>query len=293
MDGPRMTQLFRSFSTQEQIDAEYRVAHSTAELMQSRARAEKLSADARSKLRHVSRVAYGPTRPEYLDIFPAATGDAPVLVFFHGGYWRAMSSEDFSFVAVGPVANGVLTVSVNYALAPSVGVTEIVRQARAALAWIARNISGYGGDPNSIVVAGHSAGAQLAAMCLLTNWDNDYGLSNNMIRGGLLVSGVFDLAPLRYSYLQPQLQLDEQTVSRNSPVNLIRGGGAPVMLAVGEMESAEFHRQSLDFHTRWQRAANVSVLETVNAARHFAAIEPLLNLESSMCRWMVERVRGE
>jgi arylformamidase len=209
-------------------------------------------------------------------------------VFFHGGYWRALSARDYSFAAVGPARRGVLTVCVNYSLAPRVTIDEIVRQARSAIAWVATNVAQYGGDPSKIVVGGHSAGAQLAAMCVLTDWPNDYGLAADVIKGALLVSGIFDLAPLRYSYVQPQIQLDEGLIRRNSPLEHVRKTDVPAMLAVGERESPEFHRQSATFHEAWLAADNRSVVEVVRDADHFGALEPMLDANSSLATWITQ-----
>jgi arylformamidase len=282
-----VVKLYRDFETQEEIDAQYRVASSPENLVHSRVRAQTLSAEARCKLQHKSSVAYGPTKSEYLDIFPSAFDNAPVFIFFHGGYWRAMSAADYSFVAVGPASRGFLTVSVNYALAPRVSLDEIVRQARAAVAWVMTNIQEYGGDPNRLVIGGHSAGAQLAAMSVLTDWPGEYGLDPQSIRGALLISGLFELAPLRYSFLQPQLQLDDRTILHNSPANLVRELRTPLMLAVGERESNEFHRQTKDFYDSCMHASNDSVIEIVPDADHFQAVEPLLDANSGMCKWML------
>ncbi len=143
-------------------------------------------------------------------------------MFLHGGYWRSLSSKEFSCVALGPHAIGVTTVVVNYALTPKVSIDEITRQARAAVAWVLRHIERYGGNPQHVVLGGHSAGAQLAAMCLQTAWDEDYDLPTDPLAGAVLVSGVYDLYPLRFSAMQPQLQLDDGVIRRNSPLFGVR-----------------------------------------------------------------------
>jgi arylformamidase len=287
-----MTTLYRSFESQVEIDAQYRVAHSEDELIRSRGRAQALSASLRADMPGFSRVNYGPTPDEYLDVFPAAEPNAPVFVYFHGGYWRALSASDYSFVARGPSRHGFTTVVVNYALAPSVNLDEIVRQARASVAWVAGGIRRYGGNPDRLLVGGHSAGAQLAAMCLLTDWPGFYGLDRSLIGGALLVSGIFDLAPLRHSFLQPQLQLDEGCIARNSPLRQLTRVDASVMLAVGEKESSEFKRQSADFQQAWQSSGNRGANEIVPLANHFQAVEPLLHSDSFMCRWMATALRN-
>ena len=158
------TPLYRDFTDQAQIDAEYnaslRVADPAAELAHYRERA----AHARATLPAVLDVPYGPTRAETLDIFPAAAATAagsPVFVFLHGGYWRALSSKDFSGVALGLQPRGITTVVVDYALCPRVTIDEIVRQCRAALAWVLRHIGAHGGDPARVAVGGHSAGGAI------------------------------------------------------------------------------------------------------------------------------------
>lgn len=269
------TPLYRDFTDQAQIDAEYnaslRVADPAAELAHYRERA----AHARATLPAVLDVPYGPTRAETLDIFPAAAATAagsPVFVFLHGGYWRALSSKDFSGVALGLQPRGITTVVVDYALCPRVTIDEIVRQCRAALAWVLRHIGAHGGDPARVAVGGHSAGGHLSAMSLLTRWADDYGLPDDPLCGALLVSGLYDLAPLRWSYLQPMIQLDDGVIRRQSPLPQVRRCATPVRITWGGAETAEFARQSQAFHAAWQAAGNTAVLAPVSGAHHFSAI---------------------
>ena len=121
-------------------------------------------------------VPFGPTTAETLDIYPAARPDAPIHMFIHGGYWHSLSSKEFSFVAEDLVAAGVTVVINNYALCPDVTITEIVRQNRAAVAWLYRNAATFGGNRSRIHVSGHSAGGHLTAMLLMTDWERDFGL---------------------------------------------------------------------------------------------------------------------
>ena len=168
-----MQALYRNFDTQAQIDAQYNasltVENPGAQLQHYLDQAGR----ARQQLPCVLDVPFGPSRAETLDIFPANATGAPVFVFIHGGYWRALSSKDFSGVALGLQPLGISTVVVNYALCPGVSIDEIARQSRAALAWVLRHIGTYGGDPARVAVGGHSAGAHLAAMCLQTRWAED------------------------------------------------------------------------------------------------------------------------
>jgi len=288
MDAGQGT-LYRGFKTSADIDAQYRIAHSDAELVAGRTRAQTLSAQALGSLQH-TRVRFGATLEEYLDIFPAATPGAPVLVFFHGGYWRALSAADYSFVALGPMAMGITTVVVNYALAPWVTLDEIGRQARASVAWVMDNIKHYGGDSQRVVLSGHSAGGQLAAHCLAAPWRSVYGIDPCGIRAAVLISGVFDLAPLRYSFLQPQLQLDDGAVLRNSPILHIRGNMPPVLATVGSKESSEFKRQTSAFISAYHAQGNEAHAVTLKDVDHFQAVEPLLDSTSMVCKWIAQHV---
>ena len=239
--------LYHTFSTQEEIDQEYNprlIVGNTEELIQS------YYTESQRVLREYSNwpaVAYGPTAAETLDIFPAAEPNSPVHIFFHGGYWHSFMSRDFAFVAEGQVRNGITAVLVNYALCPSVDIDEIVRQSRAAVAWIYSNVESFGGNPERISVSGHSAGGHLTGMLLSTDWKKDYGLPQNLIKGFLTVSGLFDLKPFPFSWLQPKLQLSSEQVLRNSPVLLKPEFTPPVIVSVGANESHEFRRQSKNY----------------------------------------------
>ena len=212
-----MPTLYREFDTQAALDAQYNPSAGLPPGVNPALPYVEAAQQARSTLRHTLDVPFGPTLHETLDIFPADTPNAPVFVFIHGGYWRAFSSKEFSGVALGLQPLGITTVVVNYALCPWVSIDEITRQCRAAVAWTLRNIQRYGGDPTRVAVGGHSAGGHLSAMCLLTDWARDYGLPRDPLKAGLLFSGLFDIAPLRYTYLQPMIQLDDGVVRRQSP----------------------------------------------------------------------------
>jgi arylformamidase len=237
-----LASLYRDFLTHAEIDAQYDAEKSVPDFMIYAQHYIEESERVRKKLRCKLNVAYGQTVEETLDIFPADHPDAPVFVFIHGGYWRSLSSREFSCVALGLHALGITTVVVNYALAPKVSIDEISRQARAAVAWVLRNIAQHGGDPTRVVVGGHSAGGQLTAMCLTTDWAGDYGLTAHSVRGAVMVSGIFDLEPLRFSNLQPQLQLDDGVIRRNSPLFHVSPSPTPMLVAWGADESSEIRQ---------------------------------------------------
>lgn len=287
-----MRVLYRDFTTQAQIDAQYDASRAVRDPVAHAQHYVDQAARARTQLRHVSDLPFGPTRAETLDIFPAEAPNAPVFVFIHGGYWRSLSSKEFSGVALGLQPLGITTVIVNYALCPAVTLDEITRQARAAVAWILRRIGEYGGDPSCVAIGGHSAGAHLAAMCLQTDWANDYDLPNDPLNSAVLVSGLYDLEPLRYSYLQPQIQLDDGVVRRNSPAFTVRSCATPVWITWGEAETSEFARQSQLYHLAWQARGNRSKLAPQSGANHFSAIHGFEHSTSPLCQWLAQRLQA-
>lgn len=281
-----MRKLYRDFETQAQIDTQYNPSLVLVPTYQPMQHFTAQANRARDTLRNTLDVAYGPTVEETLDIFPADAPNAPVFVFIHGGYWRALSSKDFSGVALGLNALGITTVVVNYALCPSVTIDEITRQCRSALAWVVRNIGQYGGDPERVAIGGHSAGGHLTAMCLQTEWTRDYGLEQDPFAGAIAFSGLYDLEPLRYSYLQPMIQLDDGVVRRNSPTFMVRACKTPLWITWGGLESSEFARQSQIYHDAWQAAGNTSLLQEHAGANHFTVIHGLEDAKSPVCQWL-------
>jgi arylformamidase len=284
------TPIYRDFTTQAQIDAQYNPSLGLADPNAPGTHYAAQADQARNTLRSHLDVPFGPTVHETLDIFPADKPNAPVFVFIHGGYWRAFQSKHFHGVALGLQARGITTVVINYALCPFVTIDEITRQARAAVAWTVRNITQYGGDPTRIAIGGHSAGGHLTAMCLQTEWQRDYGLAQDPLKAAVLVSGLYDLQPLRYSYLQPMIQLDDGIVKRNSPAFLVRKSDTPVWITWGGAESTEFARQAQIYHDAWKAAGNRAELSAIPDANHFTAIHGFEQANSPLCNWLADKL---
>lgn len=269
------------------LDAQYflrgRVTDFQAYFDRYRARSDQAKATFASRLD----VAFGESDAERLDLFMTKDHGVPVHVFIHGGYWQAMDKADFSFVAFGFVPQNVATVVINYALAPAADMDEILRQSRAALAWVWRNAARFGGDPNRIHVSGHSAGGHLTAMLALTDWPAfDKGLPRDLIKSGLAISGLFDLEPIRLCYLNDKLGLDAAAAERNSPQHLANAGTPiappPLVLAVGGKETDEFHRQQSAFAIA-ARAQDWPVQDhTIADHHHFSIMELLAEPHSAL-----------
>ncbi len=222
-------------------------------------------------------IAYGDGVGETLDVFPAATPGAPVLIFIHGGYWRSLDKSDFSFIAPALNAAGATVVVPNYALCPAVGIEHIALKLTQAVAWVCRHGAAYGADASRLGVVGHSAGGHLATMLLSCRWkDVADDLPAQPLAGALSISGLYDLEPLRHvPSLIADLQLTPAAVKRLSPAFFSRPKGGKLYTTVGLDESDEFLRQNALIRDVWGPTA-VPVCETLPGVDHFSILEGLV-----------------
>lgn len=234
-------------------------------------------------------VAYGPSGPEKLDIFPAPPNGRrkpSILAFFHGGYWRALDKSDFSYPAQAYVDAGITYVSINYGLTPAVTLDELIRQARAAVEWLYRNATAHGGDVNQLYVSGHSAGGHLAPLVMTTEWAAR-GLPQDVVKGAVAISGLYDLEPIRLSYLNEGMNLDEPSVRRNSPIHQIppvsRKCGR-LVLCVGSDESAEFRRQQAEYAVAWRKSQAAPLIVDAPGRNHFSVVDAFATPEHALFR---------
>ena len=246
------------------------------------ARWSESSARARASMTcHLDR-AYGEQPGETIDLFPARKGDGSCLMFIHGGYWRSLDKKDFSFLAPALVDAGVSLAVVNYDLCPRVSMEEIVRQMLRASRWLWLNAEEYGMDQDRLYVAGHSAGGHLTAMLMCAVWPAfDAALPKDLWKGGLAISGVYDLRPLlEVEWLNSDLKLDPASALRLSPAFLPPATRAPVMTCVGRDESSEFRRQNALLGSRWRGAFAGDI--AAPGKHHFSVVDGLADQESAL-----------
>jgi arylformamidase len=258
------------------LDLEYNPRIGVPDVAGIFARWQNGSREARERLTYKPDLRYGPAPAETLDFFPAAGVNRPLLIFVHGGYWRALDKQDFSSVAPAYVVAGFSVAVLNYGLAPATPLKEIVAQIRRACIWLYRNASDLDVDPLHIVCSGHSAGGHLTAMMLATDWTQlASDLPTRLLSGAVAVSGLFDLDPVaRAPFLRDDLRLDASLVRQLSPALLSLHNDVPFLLAVGALETDEFHRQSQLIASHWPLACRAPLLDLAGC-NHFTACEAL------------------
>ncbi len=225
-------------------------------------------------------LAYGNDASERLDVLPAAQPGAPVLVYIHGGYWRALDKRDQSFVAPPFADAGAMVVLANYALCPAVTIEHIVLQLVRALAWVHRNARAHGGDPARIVVAGHSAGGHLATMLLACDWEAVApDLPADLVKSALSISGLYELEPLRHApFLAADIGLTAASALRLSPAAMPAPSQGSLVTVVGGDESEEFLRQAELIGRAW--GPRVSAVERVPGRNHMDVLHELADPSS-------------
>ncbi len=216
---------------------------------------------------------YGPGERQRYDLFHAGAPAAPLVVFIHGGYWQLGSGPDTAFVARALTAAGIDVAIPSYSLCPAVGIRDIIDEMRRCLValWAAT-----GKRP---VVAGHSAGGHLTAALLATDWRAVPGAQDvpaDLVRTGLAISGVFELAPLIPTTMNARLRLDPEAAAAASPLFWPPPPpGRTLVAAVGEHETPEFHRQSRAIVERWARAGVATEYLAVAGVHHFTIVDEL------------------
>jgi len=228
----------------------------------------KASAVARAELTCRLDVSYGDGEDELIDLFPARRPGAPILVFLHGGAWTRGKKSNESFLAPGLVAAGAAVAMVEFTLCPKGSLDNMVRQCRRALAWVHAHARDLNGDAGRIVIAGHSSGSHLAAMMLVTDWAAE-GLPADVLKGCVITSGIYDLEPVRRSYRNAYVFLDDAGVERLSPIRNLKPGLPPVRLYFGGMELAEFRRQGREFAGALEAAGIDVRAEDLPGLNHF------------------------
>jgi arylformamidase len=236
------------------------------------------SACTRALLGEPQRVAYGPSRIEALDIFRTERPKAPVNIFIHGGAWRLNRAADYAVQAELFVRAGAHHVLLDFCNVEDTGgdLMPMVEQVRQAVAWVHRNAESFGGDPDRLYLTGHSSGAHLGGCVVTTDWKAS-GLPANILKGALLVSGMYDLAPVRLSKRSAYVKFTDEVEHQLSAIRHLDRLSTPLLLAHGTCETPEFQRQTRDFHAAVKAAGKPVELLIAEGYNHFEIIETLAN----------------
>lgn len=207
---------------------------------------------------------YGPRERNHIDFFRVAE-KAPTLLFIHGGYWQTRAKETFAVFSGGPMAHGINVALTGYTLAPDATLDEIVAEIHRGLDFLVQQLPALGGDPGRIVVSGWSAGGHLTSMAL----------SHPKVKAGMAISGIYDLEPIRHSYLNVKLRLDEATSRRNSPMMQASGAMKPLSLVVGDAELPLLRKQTADFAGHRAKFGLPVTYEEIPGANHFTIMNEM------------------
>lgn len=286
--------LYRHFETREDVDAQYDTsrqmpADELNAVMQTR---RPMSEDARRILPHHLDIRYGSAPEQTLDVFPGSKPGAPAIIFIHGGYWSSpeIVKDIYSWVALGFREQGYAVFVINYGVCPDYRIGQLLTQCQEAVAWVYDNAEQYGASRSRIYVSGHSAGGHLSAMLTLVDWPKRYNLPANVIKGICPISGLFDLEPFPYTWLQSKLRLTQEEVRENSPTTLLRAPAAPMLIVWGAGESEEFHRQSQDLHKRCVELGITARPIAIAGAFHNTVINGLADPQSEICRAIIGHI---
>ena len=235
------------------------------------------SAIARRRIGEPERVAYGTAEIERLDIYRSARPAAPVFVFIHGGAWRSGRSKDFAVPAEMLLRAGAHYVVPEFAWVQDVSgnLMVLADQVRRAVAWVHENIARFGGDPNRLYIGGQSSGGHLAAVALTTDWQCQFGLPADIIKGGMCISGMYDLTPVRLSARSRYVEFDDATIASLSPIRHLDRLQAPLIVAYGTRETPEFQRQNREFAAAVEAAGKKVRLLVGEHYNHFELPETL------------------
>lgn len=275
--------------TPEQHEFQYNPQHAFPDFAQSRARREPANEAARRDLVRHPDIAFGDHPLRRLDIYPAAEPDAPVHVFYHGGYWRAQDKSNFAFIAGALVPHGITTVVMNYELCPASTLDGVVESAIAGFAWVVRNIGDHGGDPARITLSGHSAGAHLGASILAHRWPDPSAIG---LTGAVLTSGIYDPAPAILTSVNADLHLDAAIAARHNVETRAPVLRPDVAILAGSREPDQFVDQSFRYYRNLRAHGFEPALHVLAGHDHFDILDEYLDPTSLTMRTIVSHCGG-
>ena len=278
---------------QAQLDDAYDQAKYAPNLRQVVNRYRTNSAEMRARLGEPKRLSYGSTPVEGADLYATKKPNAPIHVFLHGGAWRGELATYYGFPAEMFVNAGAHYIAVDFTnvVETKGDLMPMAEQCRRAVAWIHKNAASFGGDPSRIYVSGHSSGGHLGGVVAVTDWEKDFGVPKDVIKGAFLVSGMYDLKPVRLSARSSYVKFTDETENALSTQRHLDKLNAPVVVAYGALETPEFQRQSRDFAEAAQKAGKPVQLIKGEGYNHFEIIETMANPYGLLGRAALEQMK--
>ncbi len=248
---------------------------------------------ARQHLGEPERLSYGPTEIEKLDLFRAEEPNAPTMIYVHGGAWRSGTSRRCHMPAELFVANGINFIALDFINVDEAGgsLFPMIEQTRRAVAWVYKNASSFGADPEKLYVFGHSSGAHLTGNILTTDWPKLHGVPFTILKGGMVTSGMYELAPVRLSARSKYVNFTDQMVEELSSIRHIDRLHCPIVVSYGDQESPEFQRQNIEFAAAVEKAGQPVKLQVAKGYNHFEIAETLANPYGLLGRAALELIR--
>jgi arylformamidase len=237
------------------------------------------SAETRKRIGEPKRLSYGSSQVEGADLFPAKKPNAPIHVFLHGGAWRGGTAQSYSFPAEMFVNAGAHYIALDFTnvVETKGDLLPMAKQCRDGIAWIYKNAKSFGGDPDRIYMSGHSSGGHLGGVVMVTDWEKDYALPKDVVKGAVLVSGMYDLKPVRLSARSSYVKFTDDMEHAMSSQRHLDKLNRPVIIAHGTLETPEFQRQSRDFAAAVKKAGKPVELLVGEGYNHFELVETLAN----------------
>lgn len=278
---------------QEELDRAYDQAPWAPNAGYLAKRRAALSEQTRQRLGAPKRFAYGSTPIEGLDVFTTKKANAPINIYVHGGAWRAGLAKDNCYAAEVFVNAGAhfVVLDFNNVIETKGDLMPMAQQIRSAIAWVYKNAGAFGGDPNRIYVSGHSSGGHLAGVTLVTDWQKDFGVPDDVIKGALLSSGMYDLKPVRMSARSSYVKFTDEMEHALSTQRHLAKINCPVIATYGTLETPEFQRQSRDFAAAMQAAGKPIQLLVGPEYNHFEIMDTLASPYGLQGRAVLEQMK--
>lgn len=253
-----------------------------------------LSANAKADCAGVYDLKYGMASAEKLDLFlvPGPRQPAPLFVFIHGGYWRSQSKDDAALMVKVFTDAGIAVATLEYTLLPKATLAEVVREMRSAVAWLYRNATQFGVDPDRIFVGGSSAGGHLVGMLLAPEWHDEFGVPSTVVKGAVALSGVFDIRPLCDIEPNEWLRLVPLQAQSLSPIFCIPDTATSLILSVGGLETEGFKNQTYAYLNAWRERGHEATLIDAQDRNHFNLLSELAHPERPLTTAILRMILG-